>query len=172
MLSTWIQIAAVVLIGLYLAWWRKGMLRQEAQTWETLLARLRTEWSARGLNNQFLWKEGLTSSPEEVWRNLEGPRGLWVIYQNARVMAEMADYASKKYRGVDPLLIEMLHRDAVQIQASVLTAMTQYTFNRASDSVRTNAYRAVSSYTGMAARVTRLLQQNAGSMVPDFVAAM
>jgi hypothetical protein len=35
-----------------------------------------------------------------------------------------------------------------------------------------NAFRAASIYTGMAARMTQLLQDNAAVMVPDFVAAM
>jgi hypothetical protein len=35
-----------------------------------------------------------------------------------------------------------------------------------------NAYRAASMYTGMAARMTQLLQEHAAVMVPDFVAAM
>jgi hypothetical protein len=35
-----------------------------------------------------------------------------------------------------------------------------------------NAFRAASMYTGMAARMTQLLQAHAAVMVPDFVAAM
>jgi hypothetical protein len=35
-----------------------------------------------------------------------------------------------------------------------------------------NAFRAASMYTGMAARMTQLLQENAAIVVPDFVAAM
>jgi hypothetical protein len=35
-----------------------------------------------------------------------------------------------------------------------------------------NAFRAATLYTGMAARMTQLLQEIAPVMVPDFVAAM
>jgi hypothetical protein len=103
---------------------------------------------------------------------MDGPKGLWVIYQNARVMHEMADYAAKHCDGVDRLLVETLHSDAMQIRLCVLMALGQYAFTQASEGVRVNAYRAASMYTGMAARMTQLLQEHNAVMVPDFVAAM
>jgi hypothetical protein len=51
-------------------------------------------------------------------------------------------------------------------------ALAHYAFSKASEGVRVNAFRAASIYTGMAARITRLLQENAAVIVPDFVAAM
>ncbi len=172
MIVTVVQIAAVVAIALYLARWHRSARRRNAQTWDSLLARLRPEWSARELSDQFLWKEGLSATPEDAWQRMEGPRGLWVMYQNARVMLEMADYAAKNCQGVDRLLVETLHSDAMQIRVCVLMALGQYAFSRAGEGVRVNAYRAAAMYTGMAARMTQLLQDNAAVMVPDFVAAM
>jgi len=137
-----------------------------------LLARLRPEWSARELSDHFLWQEGLSATPEDAWRRMEGPKGLWVIYQNARVMIEMADYAQRNCEGVDRLLVETLRSDAMQIRVCVLTALAQYALMQASEGVRVNAYRAAALYTGMAARMTQLLQTNAATLVPDFVAAM
>jgi hypothetical protein len=167
-----VQIAALVAITLYLVRWRVNVRRRNAETWDSLLARLRPDWSARELSDHFLWKEGLSASPEDAWRRMEGPKGLWVIYQNARVMLEMADYAAKHCDGVDRLLIETLHSDAMQIRVCVLMALVQYAFTQASEGVRVNAYRSASIYTGMAARMTQLLQQHAAVFVPDFVAAM
>jgi hypothetical protein len=172
MILTELQVLAVVAIALYLIHWRKGVRRRNAQSWETLLARLRSDWSARELSDQFLWKEGLSATPEDAWQRMNGPRGLWVMYQNARVMQEMADYAAKNCEGVDRLLVETLHSDAMQIRVCALTALAQYGFTQASEGVRVNAYRAAAMYTGMAARMTQLLQYNAAPMVPDFVAAM
>ena len=172
MIQTGLQIAAVLAIALYLLRCRNQARLRNAQTWETLLARLRPEWSARELSDQFLWKEGLSATPEDAWLRMEGPRGLWVMYQNARVMLEMADYAAKHCEGVDRLLIETLHSDAMQIRVSVLVALAQYAFTQAGEGVRVNAYRAAAMYTGMAARMTQLLQSHAATMVPDFVAAM
>jgi hypothetical protein len=167
-----LQIAAVVVIAMVLLRWRKSAQRRNSQTWESMMARLRPEWSARELSDHFLWQEGLSATPEDAWQRMEGPKGLWVMYQNAKVMQEMAGYAAKQCEGVDRLLIETLYSDAMQIRVCVLTALTQYAFRHASEGVRVNAFRAASIYTGMAARMTQLLQDHAAVMVPDFVAAM
>jgi hypothetical protein len=137
-----------------------------------LLARLRPDWSARELSDHFLWKEGLDATPEDAWQRMKGPNGLWVMFQNARVMMEMAEYANRNSDSVDRVLLETLRSDAMQIRLCVLMALGQYAFSQASEGVRVNAFRAASMYTGMAARMTQLLQQHAAVIVPDFVAAM
>ena len=167
-----IQIATLTIVALYLGRWREGVRRQNSQSWDSLIVRLRPDWSARELSDHFLWKEDLSATPEDAWQRMEGPKGLWVMYQNARVMLEMADYAAKHCEGVDRLLIETLHSDAMQIRVYVLMALAQYAFTQASEGVRVNAFRAAAMYTGMAARTTQLLQSYNATMVPDFVAAM
>src|SRR5580698_1285760 len=107
-----LQIAVISCLGVYFFRWRSGVRRRNAQTWESLLMRLRPDWSARELSDQFLWKEGLNASPEDTWTRMEGPRGLWVMYQNARVMQEMADYATRHCENVDRVLVETLRSDA------------------------------------------------------------
>jgi hypothetical protein len=167
-----LQLGAVVLVALYLGRWRMNVRRRNSQTWESLLVKLRPDWSARELSDQFLWKEGLTSTPDDTWTRMEGPRGLWVMYQNAKVMLEMADYVTRNCENFDRVLVETLRSDAMQIRVCVLMALAQYAFSQASEGVRVNAFRAASMYTGMAARMTQLLQENAAVLVPDFVAAM
>ncbi|HVZ84736.1 MAG TPA: hypothetical protein VG893_13765 [Terracidiphilus sp.] len=167
-----LQVGFLAAVAFYLAHWRASVHRRNTQTWETLIARLRPDWSARDLSEHFLWKEGVNTSPEETWKRLHGAHGLWAIYQNARVMLEMADYASRNCELVDRTLIETLRSDAMQIRICVLTALCQYAFTQASEGVRVNAFRAASMYTGMAARMTQLLQDNAAMVLPDFVAAM
>jgi hypothetical protein len=167
-----VEIAAIAAIAFYLGRWRSSVRRRNSETWETLLAKLRPDWSARELSENFLWREGLSATPEDAWKRMDGPKGLWVMHQNARVMLEMADYAARNCEGVDRLLVETLHSDAMQIRVCVLMALGQYAFTQASEGVRINAFRAASMYTGMAARMTSLLQDHAATMVPDFVAAM
>jgi len=167
-----VQIAAIVVIAIYLGRRRFALRRRNTQTWEGLVARLRPDWSARELSDHFLWKEGLSATPADAWQRMEGPKGLWVMYQNSKIMLEMADYAAKNCEGVDRLLVETLHSDAMQIRVCVLMALFQYAFSKASEGVRINAFRAASMYTGMAARTTQLLQDHAAVMIPDFVAAM
>ena len=172
MLSVFLQVAALGSLALLLIRWRADIARRNAQSWETLLSRIRSDWSGREFTDQFLWKEGLNATPEEVWSRVQGPCGLWAMYQNANVMQEMADYAARSNEDVDRLLVATLHSDALQIRICVLAALSQYAFSRASEGVRVNAFRAASMYTGMAARMTQLLQESAAVMVPDFVAAM
>lgn len=167
-----LQIAGLAAVALYLARWRAGLRRRNAQSWDSLIAQLRPDWSARDLSDQFLWKEGLSTTPEETWTKMHGAHGLWAMYQNAKVMLEMADYATKHSNNIDRVLLETLRSDATQIRLCVLMALAQYAFSQASEGVRVNAFRAASMYTGMAARMTQLLQDNAATMVPDFVAAM
>jgi hypothetical protein len=166
------QVISIISIALYLFRWRQGVRRRNSQSWESLLGRLRQDWSARELSEQFLWKEGLAATPEDAWQRMDGPRGLWVMYENAQVMQEMADFAARNCPDVDRLLIETLHSDAMQIRVCVLMALAQYGFTQASEGVRVNAYRTAALYSGMAARMTQLLQNHFAVLVPDFVAAM
>jgi hypothetical protein len=167
-----IQIALGIGVAFYLVRWRAAMKRRNSQSWDSLVARLRPDWSAHQLSDHFLWQEGLSATPEDAWQRMEGPKGLWVMYQNARVMLEMADYAAKNSETVDRLLVETMRSDATHIRFCVLIALAQYGFSQASEGVRVNAFRAAQMYTGMAARMTQLLQENAAGMVPSFVAAM
>lgn len=167
-----LQIALLIGVALYLGSWRAGARRRNAQTWESLIVRLRPDSSAKELSDHFLWREGVNTSPEETWNRIHGAHGLWAMYQNARVMLEMADYAVRNCDSVDRQLVEAVRSDALQIRVCVLMALAQYAFSQASEGVRINAFRAASMYTGMAARMTKLLQENAAVIVPDFVAAM
>jgi len=167
-----LQVLGFAAVAVYFACWRSSHKRRNNQTWDTLIARLRPDWSARELSDQFLWRESLNATPDDAWQRMEGPKGLWVMYQNARVMLEMADYAARHDSTVDRVVVETLRSDAMQIRVCVLMALAQYGFSQASEGVRVNAYRTASIYSGMAARLTALLQDHAAGVLPDFVAAM
>jgi hypothetical protein len=167
-----LQILGFAVVAFFFIRWRAGLRRRNNQSWDSLLSRLRPDWSARELSDHFLWKEGLDATPDDAWQRMEGPKGLWVMYQNARVMIEMADFAAKNSPDVDKVVLETLRSDALQIRLCVLVALAQYGCSQASEGVRVNAFRAASMYTGMAARLTELLQNHAAMIVPDFVAAM
>src|SRR5208337_1665465 len=111
-----LQIAAIAAAAFYLGRWRIASKRRNAQSWDSLLACLRPDWSARELSDHFLWKEGLSATPEDACQRMEGPKGLWVMYQNARVMMEMAYYTSRNSDNVDRVLLETLRSDAMQIR--------------------------------------------------------
>ena len=167
-----LQILSFAAVALFFCRWLAGIRRRNNQSWESLLSRLRPDWSARELSDHFLWREGLNATPDDAWQRMEGPRGLWAMYQNARVMLEMADFAARHDDQVDKLLLETLRSDAMQIRVCVLMALAQYAFTKAGEGVRINAFRAAALYSGMAARMTTLLQDHAAGVLPDFVAAM
>jgi hypothetical protein len=167
-----IEIAVFAVTAICFVCWRSAARRRKAQTWDSLVARLRSDWSAHELTEHFLWREGLDATPSETWSRIHGAYGLWAMFQNAGVMVEMADYAARNCDTVDRELLEILHNDAVQIRICVLTALVRYVFSHVNAAINVNAYRAASMYTGMAARMTQLLQQSAGEILPDFVAAM
>jgi hypothetical protein len=172
MMFAMLEIVVFVAASVGFIYWRHGMRRRNEQTWDSLLSKLRTDWSAHEICDHFLWKEGLNATPADAWTRMEGPKGLWVMYQNAKVMMEMADFAVRNGADVDRLVLETLRSDAMQIRVCVLMGLAQYGFSQASEGVRVNAFRAASIYTGMAARMTELLQNHAAIIVPDFVAAM
>ena len=167
-----LQLLAFAAVAIYFGHRRAGLRRRNNESWDSLLTRLRVDWSARELSDHFLWKEGIDATPEDAWQRMEGPSGLWIMYQNSRVMLEMADFAARNNPDVDKLVIETLRSDAMQIRVCVLMCLAQYGFTQASEGVRINAFRAASMYTGMAARMTELLQNHAAGILPDFVAAM
>jgi hypothetical protein len=172
MLFPLLQIVVIALVAAYLGRLRSRARRRNEQSWESLVARLRPDWSARELSDHFLWKEGLSATSEETWERIQGAHGIWAMYQNAGVMLEMASYAARNCASVDPELLAMLRSDAMQIRFCALLSLAQYGFSQASEGVRVNAFRTATMYTGMAARMTQLLQQNAAGILPDFVAAM
>jgi hypothetical protein len=176
MLLLLLQIAVVSALVVYFVKWRGSMRRRNTQTWDSLLCQLRSDWSARELGEQFLWKEGLTATTDDIWQRLDGPRGLWAMFQNARVLLQMADYANRNATPgstpIDPMVLEALRSDAMQIRLCVLMALGQYALSQATEGVKVNAFRAADIYSGMAARMTVLLQDHAAVILPDFVAAM
>jgi len=171
-----IQIVIVGAVLVYLGKWRGSMRRRRTQSWESLLCRLRTDWTAKDLSDQFLWKAGLSATHEDIWQKLDGPRGLWAMYENAGVLLEMADFAagnsSPDANPIDPMLLASLRSDAMQIRLSVLMAIAQYGLSKATEGVKVNAFRAANQYSSMAAHMTALLQEHAAVALPDFVAAM
>jgi hypothetical protein len=170
------QMSVVVLpifaIAVYLGIWTAGVRRRNAQTWDALLSRLRPDWKAEVNDDQSLWREGLNATPEDAWQRIGGASGLCAMYQNAGVMLEIAHYASRNSVMVDRQLLEALARDAMHIRVHVLVALGQYAFIQINVNKRLYAFHAATLYAEMAARMVQLLQAEAASMVPDFVAAM
>ena len=167
-----LQVAAIAVTAICLYGWRARIRRRNAQSWDSLVSRLRLDCSTSRLGDQSIWHGNLDVTPEEKWQLVRGARGLWTMYENARVMLEMADYATRNSDSVDQQMLAALRSDAMQIRVCVLSALAKYAFRQVNESICVNVSRAAGMYTDMAARTVELLQVNGGNMVPNFVPAM
>jgi hypothetical protein len=136
--------------------------RRNAQSWESIVARLRP-----GLNPADLSEE---ATPEQRWQQLDGARGLCVMFQNAKVMLEMASYAARNSDTVDPDLLANLRSDALQIRVLVLRALIAYALHQLNEGITLNAFRAASMYREMSGRMSAVLQVNHSNLVPQSIA--
>jgi hypothetical protein len=71
-----VEFSTFAAVILYLVRWRSGIRKRNAQSWDSLLARLRPDWSARELSDHFLWKEGLSATPDDAWQHEGSERPL------------------------------------------------------------------------------------------------
>lgn len=164
-----LQIASVAVAAICLYGFRAGLRRRNAQSWDSLVAKLQLNGSTHRLGDRSVWNGDMNVTPAETWQLIRGAQGLWTMFENASVMLEMANYAARNGDRVDRELLVTLRRDAMQIRISVLSALAKYAFSQVNESISTNVSSAVSMYTEMAARTTLILQVNCGNMVPNLV---
>ncbi|HUV70132.1 MAG TPA: hypothetical protein VMW15_10755 [Terracidiphilus sp.] len=172
MIFSLVQIAAIVGLAISFYGWKSGLQRRNAQSWDSLVARLRLNSMTRSLGDQSIWNGNLNVTPEEKWRLIRGAHGLWTMYENAGVMLEMADYAARNGESVDPELLATLRSDAMQIRVCVLSALTRYALSQMNEGIGVNVTRAAAVYTEMTARTAELLAMNGRQMAPNFMPAM
>jgi hypothetical protein len=167
-----LQIVAITIVAICFSIWRSAMRRRNAQSWDAIVARMRPDPRAKSLADESIWNGSMRVTPEEKWNLMRGAQGLWAIYENARVMLEMADYAAKNSNTVDLELLAALRSDAMQIRVCVITALAKYAFSQVNESICVNVTRAAAIYTDMTARTAELLKVNGCSMAQNFVPAM
>lgn len=171
MAFTVLCLAATFGIAAALFQWRAGVRRRNAQSWESLVQRLEPGWDNRAVRAYSLFQEGQNASPEEKWKKIEGAKGLWAMYENARVLQEMADYAARNGAPVDADLLVTLRTDALQIRFCVVSTLFRYAFSQVNESICAHAFRASSAYSEMADRARQLLQVSGGAMAPCYSSA-
>lgn len=162
MILALLEFVVLVVFAIYVEWWRAGERRRQAQTWDRLVAQLRPNGTNDGLsdlsNGQFGWNRDENSTPEERWLKVQGAAGLWAIYENARVMLDMADYAARSWEDVDEELLGALRKDAMEIRVCVLIALTKQASNKVTDGACANVSRAALLYSNMAGRMAELIR--------------
>jgi hypothetical protein len=169
---TLLQIASIVVVAAYLGYSRADARRRNARSWDSLLTRLRPEWSARELIDPNETSEDFSPTPDEKWNRIRGAHGLWAMYENAGVMLEMANYATQNSGSVDHDLLAALRSDSMQIRVCVLTTFARYALSEVNDGLCTNVLQAESAYAEMVLRMTEFLQVSARDIAPKFEAAL
>lgn len=169
------QIISILAIAAGFTAWQVGARKRNNRSWNQIISRLRVDWSGHALSQNFPWRPEMPLTPDETWLQMQGVRGLCVMYINAGVMLEIADYAvrnSTAEHAVDPMAIAALRSDALQIRIFALLALAQYGCLRATAGVRTNAQRTAILYTSMVSRLLTLLQEHAAIILPNFIDAV
>ena len=172
MMLVLVQIAAITIVAISFYAFKAGMCRRNAQSWDSIVGRLRLDPGARRLSDQSVWNSDLKFTPEEKWQLVHGAQGLWTMYENAGVMLEMADYAARNSDTVDKEMLAELRSDAMQIRVSVLSALGKYAFSQVNESISAIVTHAGAMYTEMSARTAELLRVNGGEFVPSFAPTM
>ena|SRR5579859_7099018 len=172
MMLALIQVAAITFATVFLYVLKAGLSRRNAQSWQSIVARLRLDPGTSRLGDQSVWNNDLKFTPAEKWQLVHGAQGLWTMFENAGVMLEMADYAARNSDTVDKEMLAALRSDAMQIRVSVLSALGKYAFSQVNESISANVCHAASMYTEMSARTAELLRVNGGEFVPSFAPTM
>ena len=172
MILNFLEIGAITSLSIYLVGWRVGLSRRRAYAWNMLSAQLQPKQGDREFCNQSPWDEEQIATPEEMTRDLQGANGLWKMFENARVMLDMADFAARNSDSVDPELLAALRNDVTQIRVCVLAALAEQACSQVNEGASASVSRAASIYAGMVARTAEVLQVNVESLAPSFACTM
>ncbi len=125
-----VQVAVCGAILAYLGQWRAYMNRRNRATWESLVSQLRLSSAADG-HLPSTRAEVLLESATESGLTSRDPRSLWMHFNHARVVLEMADFAERNCtlgpNFIDPVLLASVRRDAMQIRIAALAGLTKRT---------------------------------------------
>ncbi len=162
----------VASVAIYLAGWRVSVHRRRTQAWNTLMAQLQPKRSARELSNQFSRDEEYIAAAEDMWQRLVGAHDLWRMFENAGVILDMVDDATRNGESVNCELFAALRYDAMQIRSCVLTALAQNACSQVSERTSTSVSRVATLYADMVARTAEVMRVNGGSLAPNLAVTM
>ncbi len=168
------QIAVTVSLLAILVIWAIGQFKQRrTNSWDDLVGQLRVnEWGFEEISERYLYKSGITATPDNIWPRIEGAKGLWAMYQNASILLKLADFAAQHSDSTNEALIAALRADALQIRLSVISALVKYAFSRSTVGASVNAHRAASMYSEMLFHMTTLFQEHSAQLFPRYLQAM
>ncbi len=173
MILPMVQVIVTAVLLTYAGIWRRQQAKRRSRTWDDIVGRLRAnDWGFDAIADRYLFKGGISATPQNIWSRIDGARGLWAMYTNAPLLVQLADYAAEHGNDPDEELLEGLRSDAFQIRLCVLVALGKYALSRSTVGASVNAHRAAAIYSEMLARLTVLFQEHAGQLFPRYLEAM
>jgi hypothetical protein len=170
---SFLQILLTISLLMLLGSWRYAQAKRKKRTWDQIVSALRpNDWGLEEVSERYLYRPAIRAVPVDIWKRIDGPRGLWAMYCNAPLLIQLADYAVEHGTSPDQELLEALRRDAFHIRLCALLALLKYATLRSTIAASTNAHRATAAYTEMLFRLTTLFEQSAGQLLPSYLAAM
>jgi hypothetical protein len=164
-----LAIALIALVGL----WRRAQAKRKQRSWDDIVSALyASDWGMQEVSERYLYRSGINATPFDIWSRIDGARGLRAMYVNAPLLVQLADYAAEHSGDPDMAILEELRSDAFQIRLAVLSALAKHILLRSNAAASMNAHRATGLYSEMLARLTMLLQQNAGQLFPAYLEVM
>src|SRR5271165_5411354 len=167
-----LQVLVTMLLLLYAGHWRRRQSKKAGDTWESIVSKLRSnDWGLEEVSERYLYSGSIKVSTQEIWKKIDGAKGLWSMYCNAPVLVQLADYAAAHGDGVSEEVLESLRSDAFQIRICVLLALAQHVLSRSSVAAEVNAHRATEIYSAMLNRLTVLFQEHSALLFPRYLDA-
>jgi hypothetical protein len=168
MFFTLLEVGIVAILSIYLGISQIMIRRRQSQAWDLLVKYLETSGISSEFRAPFVTGEH-EPVPDVRKRRIQGAHDLWSMYEGARVMLDMANFAAANSATVDEELLTELRRDAMQIRVCVLAELSKQTCNQLSVSTCENAARAAAVYADMVSRMADVLQANSGMLIPASV---
>ena len=170
MFFTLFEVGVVAILSIYLGVSQIKIRRRQEAAWDILVKQLEVNGIASTLCTPSLPGDQEASPEGRKWR-IQGARDLWSMYDGARTMLEMANFAAANGTNVDPELLNELRRDAMQISICVVAELSKQTCARFTLGTCENVARAAELYTSMVSRMADILQDSSGMLAPASVTA-
>lgn len=168
-----LQVVLTALLIAYAGFWRKQQTKRNAKSWDGLISQLRdNDWGIEEITERFLYKSEVQATTKDIWKRIDGSRGLWAMYKNSPVLVQLADYAAEHGECVDQEMLEGLRSDAFQIRLCVLLALAQHVLSGSSVGAAVNAHRAVTTYSAMLVRLTTFIREYSTPLLPSYLDAV
>lgn len=167
MFSASVEIGIILSLAMYFLIVRVNFRRRQRCAWDRLAAQLQVKSLGPESSFQLYRSPNQLATPCEKWQAHQGAFGLWSMYENARIMLDLANYASENSTTIDPELLANLRSDAMHIRVYVLLALSKYACSQVNESTCENVARAAAIYHSMEQKMTELMQASGEVLVPQ-----